>query len=101
MTVRELLARTDSVELSEWIAYYRLEPFGPLRWALYAANIVIACLAPWRKKNSARMRPSDIFPELSDGETRAALPGREALEEKLRAWATAMSKGFAGGMKAK
>ena len=25
MTVRELLARTDSVELSEWMALYRIE----------------------------------------------------------------------------
>jgi hypothetical protein len=30
MTVRELLARTDSAELTEWKAYYAIEPFGEL-----------------------------------------------------------------------
>ena len=30
MTVRELLERVDSVELTEWRAYYTLEPFGEL-----------------------------------------------------------------------
>jgi hypothetical protein len=30
MTVRELLARTDSAELTEWRAYYAIEPFGEL-----------------------------------------------------------------------
>jgi len=28
MTVKELLARADSQELSEWRAFYNLEPFG-------------------------------------------------------------------------
>jgi hypothetical protein len=28
MTVRELLARIDSEELSEWMAFYNVEPFG-------------------------------------------------------------------------
>jgi len=30
MTVRQLLAASDSDELSEWYAYHLLEPFGPL-----------------------------------------------------------------------
>jgi hypothetical protein len=29
MTVRELLSRVDSYELSEWMAYGQIEPFGP------------------------------------------------------------------------
>lgn len=29
-TVRQLLSEIDSAELAEWIAYYRLEPFGEL-----------------------------------------------------------------------
>lgn len=31
MTRRELLARMDSEEITEWMAYYRLEPFGEYR----------------------------------------------------------------------
>jgi hypothetical protein len=30
MTVREMLARIDSAELTEWRAFYELEPFGDL-----------------------------------------------------------------------
>jgi hypothetical protein len=30
MTVREMLARIDSHELTEWRAFYELEPFGGL-----------------------------------------------------------------------
>lgn len=29
-TVRQLLSEIDSAELTEWIAYYKLEPFGDL-----------------------------------------------------------------------
>tara|TARA_R110002110_G_scaffold115958_10_gene287252 strand:+ start:3647 stop:3802 length:156 start_codon:yes stop_codon:yes gene_type:complete len=36
MTVRELLARTDSVELSEWIALYQIEADEQKRQTLRA-----------------------------------------------------------------
>lgn len=41
MTVRELLARIDSAELTEWFAYDTLEPFGEVR-ADYRAGIIAA-----------------------------------------------------------
>jgi len=31
MPVRELLARIGSDELTEWMAFYQLEPFGDMR----------------------------------------------------------------------
>ncbi len=43
MTVRELLGRIDSRELSEWIAYASIEPIGEnrqdLRFAMLACTI--------------------------------------------------------------
>ncbi len=73
-----------SAQVAEWRAYAELEPFGPLRWALYAARIVIAVLAPWRKKSAGAMKPADVFPELGDG-GRAKTTGE--LREAARRWA--------------
>ena len=43
MTVREMLARIDSLELSEWMAYASIEPIGEkrqdLRFAMLACTI--------------------------------------------------------------
>jgi len=39
MTVRELLMRIDSRELSEWMAFYSIEPFGELRADMRAAMV--------------------------------------------------------------
>jgi hypothetical protein len=65
MSVRELLARLDSHELSEWMAYYRLEPFGEVR-ADVRAGIVASTLANVHRKRSAPpFSPLDFlaFPE--------------------------------------
>lgn len=39
VTVRELLGRIDSLELSEWAAYCGIEPFGEQRSDLRAAML--------------------------------------------------------------
>lgn len=44
MTVRELLSRIGADELSEWIAYASLEPFGAIRGDLQA-GIVASTIA--------------------------------------------------------
>ena len=44
MTVAELLSRTTSRELSEWMVYYELEPFGEERADL-RAGIVASTVA--------------------------------------------------------
>ena len=58
MPVSELLCRVNSKELSEWQAYYRIEPFGEkrsdLRFALMTANL----MSPHMKKGKS--------PKLSD-----------------------------------
>lgn len=50
--MRQLLAEIDSAELTEWMAYYRLEPFGGQRGDFQAALVaqtVAACHGGKRK----------------------------------------------------
>jgi len=82
------------------MAYYRIEPFGPLRWAQLAATVVVACLAPWRKKGASALKPADVFPELGDG-SKAGLPTPAGLRAKLLAIFGGLAKQMAsrGGLK--
>lgn len=65
MTVRELLARIDSRELSEWMAYYQLEPWGTetedLRTGLVTSAIYNVNRDP--KKNRRPFSPEDFVPK--------------------------------------
>lgn len=62
MTVRELLARIDSRELSEWMAYYNLDPWGPERADLRAGTIA-ATVANCHAAKGHTFRPSDFIPQ--------------------------------------
>ena len=48
MTVDELLGRMSSAELSEWQAYYELEPFGQVRGDLQAGMVAAMMGNLWR-----------------------------------------------------
>lgn len=65
MTVRELLARIDSRELSEWSAYFGLEPWGTevedWRAGLVASTIANANRDPKRQKKP--YQPKDFMPQ--------------------------------------
>ncbi len=62
MTVRELLQRMDSRELSEWLAYDRIEPIGAVRSDL-GAGIISATIANChRGKRSQPYTPADFMP---------------------------------------
>lgn len=65
MTVGELLARTDSRELSEWMAYYRLEPFGEFRADVRAGMVASTFANVHRKRGAQPFSPLDFlaFPE--------------------------------------
>jgi len=52
MTVAELGERMTSVELSEWIALSRIEPWGAARGDVQAATMAWAATAPWSKEVS-------------------------------------------------
>ena len=53
------LARISSRELSEWMAYYSLEPFGAVRGDLQAA-IVASTVA---NSAGANTKPADFIPD--------------------------------------
>lgn len=63
MTVSELLARISSKELTEWMAFYRLEPFGSDTQYLGPA-INTAMLANIHKKKGAKSAEvGDFMPD--------------------------------------
>lgn len=64
MTVAEMLARIDSRELTEWMAYAAIEPFGEeradLRAGIIAATIANANRDP--KKQPKPFQPEAFMP---------------------------------------
>ena len=62
MTVRELENRLSARELSEWMAYYSIEPFGTQRED-YRAGLIAAtvanCAGAGKKK---ALQPTDFIP---------------------------------------
>jgi hypothetical protein len=77
MTVRELLSKLSSDEISEWMAFYQLEPFGDFR-ADYRSALVTSTFAnAHRQKDSPPFKPEDFMPFIekvstaSDGKANA------------------------------
>ena len=62
MTVRELLSKIDSKELSEWAAFYSIEPFGYFRSDMQAGIIASTVANCNRTKNSRSFKPMDFMP---------------------------------------
>jgi hypothetical protein len=60
MTVGELLARISSRELSEWAAYFELEPFGEeradVRAALVAATVANTARDPKKRRRAFQVQ---------------------------------------------
>jgi len=65
MTVGELLNRTTSRELTEWIEFYKLEPFWPERIELLLAHIAVRVHNGWF---SEKMELKDFLPWLKEQE---------------------------------
>jgi len=59
VTVQDLLVRISSSELTEWMAYYQMEPFGEERADLRSA-IVASVTANAASKR--RFKPADFMP---------------------------------------
>lgn len=68
MTVDELLRRISSRELTEWMIYYRLEPFGQdvdwLRAGVIASTIANVNRDP--KKQPRPFEPADFIPQTTE-----------------------------------
>jgi len=63
MTVGELLSRISSRELTEWRAYYALEPFGDDRADLRAGVIAATTANVFRKSGTPPYKARDFMPK--------------------------------------
>lgn len=63
MTVREMLARMGSDELTDWIAFYDLEPWGEeRRLADYRAGVIAATIMNlFRGKGKSAIKPENVI----------------------------------------
>jgi hypothetical protein len=93
MTVKELLQRIDATELTEWRAYYQLEPFGQDR-ADYPASIVAHTVAVCNGAKDSN--PSDFMPKFGAETARRATDAE--MFAKAKAFA-ARFQAFGGGRK--
>jgi len=59
-TVSQLLAEISSKELTEWMAFYSVEPFGEERSDIRAAIIACTCAQIWSKK---KLKVNDFMPK--------------------------------------
>ena len=89
MTVAELNQRMSSRELSEWMAFYRIEPFGDVRGDVQAAVIAQSTLAPHMDKGK---KP----PELVE-----LMPFTDNKKEQTQDDMQSMCQAFAGAFKRK
>lgn len=71
MLVGPMLEAIDSRELSEWIAYAELEPFGEERADLRAGIIASTNVNLWRSKGQPACRADAFMPKF-DREEKAA-----------------------------
>ncbi len=79
-TVRQLLAEIDSAELTEWMAYAQLEPFGS-KIDNFRSGMICATVANYAGKvrgdKAPAAMPDDFMPALD------ASPGRRSSEEPI------------------
>lgn len=62
MTVSDLLRRVTSSELSEWQAYYKIEPFGDWRADLRAGIVASNATNLAQSQDAKQMTPLDYMP---------------------------------------
>lgn len=62
MSVKRCQQEIDSDEFANWLAWYRIDPFGEQRSDLRAGIIASATLAPYRKPGSKAAKPEDFMP---------------------------------------
>jgi len=86
-----MLATISSRKLSEWMAYYQIEPFGEERGDLRAAIIASTLANIWRGKNSKSYKPSDFMPKFDEQQNRGGAQTAEQMRQMLSAFAGAMA----------
>ena len=68
MTVGELGRRMTSRELTEWMAYERLEPFGERVLQMQLAQLTATVLTVANGKKGHPVKAEDLMPRFVDGE---------------------------------
>lgn len=63
MTVGDMLCRISSRELTEWMAYCKLEPFGEERSDLRSGIIAATVANSTRSKDAREYKPQDFMPK--------------------------------------
>lgn len=64
MTVREMMSRMSSRELTEWMAYERVcGPIGPSRSDVHAGIVASTVANAMKGKRGKRFEPKDFIPE--------------------------------------
>jgi len=66
ISVRRAQAEIDSAEFSEWMAYYRFDPFGGERGDLQAARVSLTVAGAFRGKGR-RPKLSDFMLDFDSG----------------------------------
>ena len=87
-TVEELLSRISSRELTEWMVYYQLEPWGGER-ADVGAAIVASTIAEIHRNPKKRARPykaSDFMPRFERPKQQSVSDMRSMLESWVGRW---------------
>ena len=93
MTVEQLERCISSKELTEWMAYYRIEPFGQERDDYHSARIAAAVYNAFA---NAKVTESDFMlstPGDGDGDE---APSRQMSQADLRKMADVVKRSFAG-----
>lgn len=80
--MEELLGRMSSLELSEWMAYATLEPFGEERADLRAGIVASVIANTARKPNTKPFQPYDFMPFLERDEVERIR--QDTVSEKIR-----------------
>ena len=57
-----MLGRIESDELTEWMAFYQLEPFGDMRADLRSGVVAATFANANRSKNAKAFTPEDFMP---------------------------------------
>jgi len=84
MTVRELLTRCDSRELTEWLAYYQIEPWGEERADLRAAINTTVLANVNRGKSQRAYKIEDFMPDFDAAAGQAERPQQDWRDMRAR-----------------
>jgi len=84
MSVNEMLTRIDSHELTEWMAYYTVEPFGENRADLRAGIISSTIANINRSKDRPAYKPLDFMPYAEKEKRQSLTDGLKAAFKRFK-----------------